>query len=169
MNNLNILNNDLSISKQREKLLKLNPDLLYWVYEIKTNLEDWTKYDWEEQDEIRLELLDNTLTCYPNQLDNLKWLNENQDILIVDLNELRKWKFKILAWKNNNDLAENITNLCLLSNWVIEIINSEYKDSNWKVKERVHIPLSSRDWWAADINQKTTVAWRNFWSNLIEE
>ncbi len=175
-----------SVSEQREELVSLNPDLLYWVYDIKEDYFKWIKYDWKENPEIKLEMLEDTLTCYPNQLNNLKWLEENPEILIIDLNELRKWKFKVLSWNSHPSInffredwsfkqtlddwhTMNINrNLCLLSNWVIELINSKYTE-NWETKTRQHISTTLRDSWAADIEQRTTVAWRSYSNNLIED
>ncbi len=71
---------NLSVKEQREELLKLNPDLLAGVYCILYKIVE----------ELNLELVDNVLTCYPNQLDNLKWLDDNLDITIINLSELRK-------------------------------------------------------------------------------
>lgn len=112
---INKLDFKLSINEQRESLLKLNNDLLYWVYSLKNELDD----------KFELENLEDILTCYPNQLENLKWLNENSDITIINLWELRKWKIEILSWKN-----QEIQNPVLLSNWVIELIES--KNISWK-------------------------------------
>lgn len=146
---LNKLNNN-SIKEQRENLLRLNNDLLYWVYSLK-----------EESDtEIKLDYLGNILTCYPNQLDNLKWINENTDITIVNLFALRKWKIEILSWKK-----QDISNPILLSNWVIEFI--EAKNYKWDIKK--HLISTLRDWWATDELQRTTTAWRNSWNDLHED
>lgn len=84
----NKLNNVSSVKEQREELLKLNNDLLYWVYSLK-----------EESDkEFKLDFLENVLTCYPNQLENLKWLDDNNDITILNLGSLRKWSIDLLKW-----------------------------------------------------------------------
>lgn len=138
------------IKEQREELLKLNNDLLYWVYSLKSESEEW----------YELEYLEDVLTCYPNQLENLKWLNDYQDITIVNLWTLRKWNIEILSWKN-----QIINNPILLSNWVIELV--EAKNHNWKVKN--HLISTLRDWWAADELQRTTTAGRNSWNDLNED
>ena len=148
--NLNNLNATTSIKEQREELLKINNDLLYWVYSL--NAANW--------DEFELDFLDNILTCYPNQLDNLKWLSENNDITILNLGALRKWNIEIISWNN-----VDICNPVLLSNWVIEFV--EAKNKNWETKK--HLISTLRDGWAADELQRTTTAGRNSWSNLNED
>lgn len=142
--------NSKSQKEQREELLKLNNDLLYWVYSLKE----------ESDDVLELDYLENVLTCYPNQLENLKWLSENSDITIIDLWAMRKWNVKILSW---NSLS--IINPVLLSNWVIEFF--EAKNNSWKIKN--HLISTLRDGWAADILQRTTTAGRNSWDNLNED
>jgi hypothetical protein len=147
---LNTLNTIKSIKEQREELLTLNNDLLYWVYSIKE--ENWSEFE--------LDFLENVLTCYPNQLDNIKWLNDNCDITILNLGALRKWNIEVLSWSN-----VNIENPVLLSNWVIEFV--EAKNKNWETKK--HLISTLRDGWAADELQRTTTAGRNSWSDLNED
>ena len=113
---------NLSISEQRENLLKLNPDLLFWVYWLKNSTDK----------EIDLEFKENLLTCYANQLENIKWLEENPDITILDLMELRKWKIKVLVWNLN---TEEEKNLLLLSNWRFELV--EAKNNKEYIKKRL--------------------------------
>jgi hypothetical protein len=139
-----------SPEQQREELLRLNNDILYWVYEIILNLDE----------KIQLKLSNNTLTCYPNQLNNLKWLWENPDISILDINALRKWKIEFLVWDESK-----LSNPVLLSNWVIEIIKAKKQD--WTYRNHTYTTL--RDWWAADKLQRTWVAGRNSYDNLWEE
>lgn len=150
---------NLDISTQRENLLKLNTDLIYWVYKIKENSDD----------KIILSNLEEIMTCYPNQFENLKWLKENSDIWIIDLWSLRKWKIKFLNRPESENEKYNKENIVLLSNWVIEVLKSNYKDKNWEIKSRNHFPLTLRDWWNIDQNQRTSVAWRNVWSDLNED
>lgn len=145
---LNTLNTIKSITEQREELLTLNNDLLYWVYSL------------NDENEFELEFLENVLTCYPNQLDNIKWLKDNSDITILNLGALRKWNTEVLSW-NNID----IENPVLLSNWVIEFV--EAKNKKWDTKK--HLISTLRDWWAADELQRTTTAGRNSWSDLNED
>lgn len=140
-----------SLKEQREELLKLNPDIVYWVYDL-------IEMEWKN---IELSLLENTLCCYPNQLENLKWLDENSDISILDINALRKWWASILKWSN-----VNINKPILLSCWVIELFNGKRKD--W-TKSKDFFVLTLRDWWAADQMQRTNTAWRCSWDNLYEE
>lgn len=172
MKNTIELQNTLPIKEQRENLLKLNPDLLYGVYNVLDN--------WEKNWIVDFELIEDTLTCYPNQLENIKWLEENKDILIINLWELRKGNFEIIAGEKNPDIKffrkdwsfkiklddwynmQVKRNLVLLSNWVIEIVKSKSKNA-----KNLHIPTTLRDGWAADENQRTSVAWRNYTDNLI--
>lgn len=149
---INTANSINYISEQRENLLKLNPDLLYGVYSLK----DMTNWD------IELEYLENILTCYPNQLENLKWLDDNSDITIINLWVLRKWSIDILNWPNS-EIKNPV--LLLLSNWVIELVEAKKSDGTF----RSHLISTLRDGWAADSLQRTTTAWRNSWDNLQED
>lgn len=144
---LNTISLNKSVSEQRESLLELNNDLLYWVYWLKN----------ESDDSLDLEYFEWVLTCYPNQLENLKWLDENSDITILNLWSLRKWNVEILSWKN-----QEVINPVLLSNWVIEMI--EAKNKAWEIKN--HLISTLRDWWSVDDLQRTTTAWRNSWNDL---
>lgn len=148
---LNTIDNKREIKEQREELLELNNDLLYWVYSIDEN---------NSEEDIKLIYLEDVLTCYPNQLENLKWLEENNDITILNLSALRKWQIEVLSWKE-----QKIDNPLLLSNWVIEI--EEAKNKKWEIKK--HLISTLRDWWAADELQRTTTAWRNSWDDLNED
>lgn len=151
-NTLNSSNSVKSVREQREELLKLNNDIIYWVYDLKDSF-NWLKFSMKE----------NILTCYPNQLENLKWLKENKEISILDINSLRKWEIKTIFWKEvENDKNSKLT---LLSSWVIELVRMQ--NPNWW--ERIHTFTSLRDWWAADKLQRTWVAGRNSFDNLNEE
>jgi hypothetical protein len=55
-------NNVLSLDEQRELLLALNPDIIYGVYDLKS----------ENGEEIDLSLMSDVMTVYPNQLSNIK-------------------------------------------------------------------------------------------------
>lgn len=151
-NTLNSSTQIKSVREQREELLKLNNDIIYWVYDLK-----------KSHDGLKFSMREDILTCYPNQLANLKWLEENKDITILDINTLRKWEVKTIFWKEieNN---EN-TKLTLLSSWVIELV----KMQNSKGWEKIHTFTSLRDGWAADKLQRTWVAGRNSFDNLNEE
>jgi len=138
-----------SLQEQREELLSLNNDIIYWVYE---KIDDF--------DGLTLRLSNDTLTCYPNQFPNLKWLNDNWNISILDINSLRKWNIAYLKW-NEKQLNSSV----LLSSWVIEFI----KAKKWDGTYRTHTYTTLRDWWAADALQRTWVAWRNSFSDLNEE
>jgi len=135
----------------REKLLVLNPDLLFWVYNLKNNKEN----------KLDLELYNNVLTCYPNQVKNLKWLDDFTWITIVNLSDLRKWKISILNWPDDVKLEKPV----LLSNWAIELM--EKYDDNWN--KNLYIISTLRDWWAVDKERRTTIAWRNSSNNLNED
>jgi len=145
---LNSLKNNLSITKQREHLLESNNDLIYWVYFLKKNNDDL----------VELVLLENVLTCYKNQFENLKWLKDCDNITILDLYELRKWNISELKWKYNI-----FDNPILLSNWVIEII--EITSKNLKVKQKCLVSTLRDDnaWFS---KQRTSIAWRCIWNDL---
>lgn len=147
---LDNINNISSIQEQREELLKLNTDLLAWVYTLVE----------EESNSMKLDLVDNILTCYPNHFDELKWLENSSDITIINLWALRKWNIEVFRWGNIDK-----TDLVLLSNWVIEII--EAKDNKWNTNK--HLISTLRDGWAADSLQRTTTAGRNYWNDLNED
>lgn len=147
MKNINVFS-WLNTQKNREKLLELNPDIIYGVYKVIS----------ENNDTLELQLVDDTLTAYPNQLENLNIPLESQNINIINLNDLRKWNISYLKewWR---DISSE--NLVLLSNWMIEYIVSD--------KWRKHIITTLRDWAAADKQQRTTIAGRNTKDDLIEE
>lgn len=147
---INTLNNVKSINEQREELLKLNQDLLAWVYSL------ISEANWK----LELKLVDNVLTCYPNHFEELNNLEENKDISIINLWALRKWKVENFCWN-----SIDINNLVLLSNWVIEIIEATNK--SWETQK--HIISTLRDGWAVDELQRTTTAGRNYSDNLHED
>lgn len=142
------LNNSLSLDEQREKLLELNPDIIYGVYKLQDN----------SGNNIELELVENIMTCYPNQLSNIKIPDECENICIINLWDLRKWKVNFLHGNTSIDDSEKFV---LLSNGVVEFIEW----SSWKK----HLITTLRDWWAADQLQRTTTAGRNTWYDLQEE
>lgn len=164
-------NNVLSLDEQRELLLALNPDIIYGVYDLKSE-------NWEE---IDLSLMSDVMTVYPNQLSNIKWLEEAKDIIVIDLWALRKWEFKVIAGNNNPDYALHwldskggyktelddwhtmkvSRNPVLLSNWVLEYIE-------WSTGKK-HLITTLRDGWSFDQSQRTTTAWRNVWYDVSEE
>ena len=151
MNTLDLSNTAENISEQREALLKMNPDLVFGVYNLdKKNYAVW----------YELSLATSYLTCYPNQIDSLKGLDENNDITLVDLWALRKWRIKVI----NGVQQEQLSNPVLLSNGVIDYVEATNKE--WITKQ--HIITTLRDWWAADWAMRTTTAWRNTWNHLDE-
>ena len=166
-------NSSMSISEQREHLLKLNSDLIYWVYDL-------DKFD---QEKTQLTLIDDVMTIYSNQLQNIKWLDECPNIILVDLWALRKWEFKVISWNDKPEytmwrwfnstwgyktevpLWHHTVKIrrkpVLLSNWVVEYVEW----STWKK----HLITTLRDGWAFDNLQRTTTAWRNDWADLRED
>ncbi|MFK7779843.1 MAG: hypothetical protein QM490_01735 [Candidatus Gracilibacteria bacterium] len=142
--------NDPSLKEQREELLKLNNDLLFGVYSLKE----------ENNKELKLDYLEDVLTCYPNQFDNLKGITENSDITIVNLGALRKGEIEVLSGKK-----QDIVSPVLLSNGVIEFV--EAKSKNGEVRK--HLISTLRDGGAADKLQRTTTAGRNSGDNLSED
>ncbi len=147
---LNSRNTSNRLHEERESLLTLNNDMLYWVYKISKK---WWK--------IKLSLEKDLLVCYENKFDKIKWLKENPSINILDIEEFRNKKLKVLKWKT----SKNIDNLVLLSGSVIELI----KIQNPKWWFRYHTYTSLRDWWSSDELKRTWVAGRNIGENLLEE
>lgn len=147
---MNSLNSQNTLTSTRESLLAQNPDLLFGVYNLKSN-------DWEA---IELELVENTLCLYPNQLENIQGFDENAEITLLDINELRKWSVKTLKGKE-----VHLSNPILLSGGVIEV----YGANKAKGETRDHILLTLRDGGAADSLQYTSVAGRNVGKNIAEE
>ncbi|MDD3646293.1 MAG: hypothetical protein PHH06_02690 [Candidatus Gracilibacteria bacterium] len=147
---LNTLSGNNSVKEQREELLKLNNDLLYGVYSLIN----------ESDNGFELEYLEDVLTCYPNQLENLKGLKDNEDITIVNLGALRKGNIEILSGKN-----KVINNPVLLSNGVIELVEAKNNDGEIKI----HLISTLRDGGAADELQRTTTAGRNSTDDLNED
>lgn len=153
--NLNKPKNQKTISEQRENLLKKNNDLVYWIYEIVEN-QNW---------KIKLKMKENILTCFPEKFKKLSWIEENDDILILDIKEFRAWNIKIL--NKNFEEKINSENLTLLSSWVLEILESEYKDKNWEKKKRNHFPTTLRDNWTIWWWIRNCIAGRNSTSDLV--
>lgn len=136
----------------RKDLLELNDDSIYGVYNLKSINENW----------YELEFLENVMTCYPNQYEDLIWKDSiDSNITILNIWALREWKIEVLHWDKNI----KIDNPKLLSNWVVEYIESE--NNEWIVRK--HIQLNKRDLWATDAQQRTTIAWRNSSDDLYED
>ncbi|MDD5213782.1 MAG: hypothetical protein PHG82_05140 [Candidatus Gracilibacteria bacterium] len=136
--NINTLNN----SNSRENLLELNYDKLYGVYQLIS----------ENDEEIELKLLDNCLVAFENQLDNLKGLNENKDVSILDLNSLTKGNIKTLAGANFE--IKDSSKIVLASGGMIDFFESTGKEKH------IHMLTSLRDAGRTSTNQRTTVAGR---------
>ncbi|MCP4524206.1 MAG: hypothetical protein GY828_08360, partial [Candidatus Gracilibacteria bacterium] len=147
---INNLNTYEPVSEQREQLLILNNDLLYGVYSLVD----------ENSEEIKLDFLENVLTCYPNQLENLQGLDDAIDITIVNLGALRKGKIEVL-----NGADVHVNNPVLLSNGVIEFVEGTNKNGETKK----HLISTMRDGGAADKGQRTTTAGRNSGDNLQKD
>lgn len=154
---LNSINQYFSIKEQRENLLELNNDLVYGIYEILENSDK----------KIVLKNMENILTCFPEKFEKLAWIKENPDILILDIKEFRAWNIKILNRKNPTNFYLENSNLTLLSSWVIEVIESEYKAENWEIKSRKHFPTTLRDNGTIWAWIRNSVAGRNSTSDLI--
>ncbi|MBS9784282.1 hypothetical protein KGV55_02945 [Candidatus Gracilibacteria bacterium] len=147
-NNINT-NNYLSIKEQRDKLLELNPDLIYGVYELIEN----------NSREIKLKLVENFMTCYPNQLENIEIPSYCNDINIINIGALRKGKIENL--KGNGKLDKK--NIILVSGGVIE-----YYISNTGKKHIVNTFLRDNET-SADGEKYTTPAGRCTGKDLQEE
>lgn len=142
--------------EQKNTILELNPDRVFWIYETVTN--SWNN--------IELKLQDDLLVCFENQIENIDWLKNMDDLCILDLKEFSKWRIKFLHW--NKEL--NIDNLSMASWWVIEFFEAKNKwKIDWKVKNNIHIITTLRDWWSTSENQRTTTAWRLIWEDISEE
>jgi len=140
------------VKYQRENLLELNQDLVFWVYEL---VNEW-------EDVIETRLIENALLCYPNQLENLKWLKANNDVNILDLKEYMSWKIVFLK-KTNNELDLDEEKICYVWVWVLELIKSRWKN------KKLHHSVTQRDSWANDIWLYTPVSWRWIWKNIDQE
>lgn len=144
--------NDLWFEEQREKLLEMNYDRLYGVYELVN----------ETSDTIELKLLDNSLVAFQNQLHNLNGLNTYKDISILDLQWLSKWKIEVLSWPNRNFWDKKII---MCSWWMIDFFTPD-SFSHKKWEKHLHMITSLRDAWATSHNQRTTVAGRILWDDI---
>lgn len=139
-----------NIKTQRESLLSLNYDKLYWVYEVLS----------ENKEVIELRLLENCLVAFPNQAPNLQWLEDAKDITILDLHSLQKAEIKVLCWPN---FEKNDKKIVMCSWWMIDFfLPKNLTWENWSV----HMLTSLRDAWWTSINQRTTVAWRVVWDDI---
>lgn len=142
--------NNPEIVKARNYLLESNPDRLFGVYSLLKNTEN----------SIELELIENILCMYPNQIQNLQNFDENSGISILDINALRKGEISYLLGKE-----QRIKNPILLSGGVIEIYGAKTKNGT-----RDHVLLTLRDGnGGADNEQYTSIAGRASGDNLFEE
>jgi hypothetical protein len=62
LENSNSLDNLTAIEIERNNIITLNNDRVYGVYELVSN----------QEDNLDVTLINNAVTCYPNQLQNLK-------------------------------------------------------------------------------------------------
>lgn len=129
-----------------DNLIHSNNDILFWVYTIKSS----------SSDIIELEQLDNVFSCYPNQLDNIKWLWEVDWISIVDMKELLKWNLVFLYWEEIEIESPKI-----LSSRVIELFESSLGN--------LHLSSIKRDWWSVNPWKMSTVAWKSLSSDLMHD
>ena len=152
MNNSKLEKNTRNnIDEQMELLLLNNYDKLYWVYSIIEN----------SKSHLKLQCEKNILTCYPNQFNNLKWLDNAPDINIIDLIELRKWNIKFLK-KSKESINISNLKLTLLSNWVFETI--KWENNKWETNE--HLYSNVRDGWNIDNFLRTPIWWRAYWNDI---
>lgn len=148
MNTPSIHSEYLTVNEQRERLLRENTDKLFGVYSLIRD-EEWT---------IELKLMEDMLTLYPDELENIIWLDPS-DIKLLDINKLRKGDAVTL-----NGKIVTIENPILLSGWVIEVYWA--KTHTWT---RDHVLLTLRDGAVVDRLAYTSIAWRNIGADLLDE
>lgn len=142
--------NNPEILKARNYLLESNPDRLFGVYSLLKNTKN----------SIELELIENILCMYPNNIQDLQNFDEKSGISILDINALRKGEISYLLGKE-----QRIKNPILLSGGVIEIYGAKTKNGT-----RDHALLILRDNnGGADNEQYTSIAGRASGDNLFEE
>jgi len=148
-----------SIREQKNLLLELNPDRVFWVYTTKIN--SWSN--------IELELSENILVCFENQLQNLKGLSDCEDITLLNLKDFSQGQVSVLAW-NTPAEAIDIDSLSMASGWVIEFFQSE---TQWEIDgeqiKNLHMITTLRDGGSTSENQRTTTAGRITGENIAEE
>lgn len=144
---VNILNQSLSISEQRESLLKDNLGEIYGVYSLD-----------DSDGELSFTLIENVMTCYENQFEKLKSLDESPDITIIDIKNLMKGDIEPFKWEK-----VSLSNPVLLSSRVIELFKTDWENS------RYHLSNILRDGGSVNKWKRSTIAWRCVWNNLEED
>lgn len=142
----NLLSESLS-----EELQRIAPDKFFVVWE--QDIEEKN-----EKYEINYNYKEWILACFKNQWEKIEsFLSKNnplllsqikENITILDLWEIRKWKNSKLFWK---DLEKDFK-LQLISWWSMNLLTSK--------KGNKHLILTTRDWWNVDKAMLTWVAWR---------
>lgn len=151
MNNINeSISEKLPVETQRENLLNLNPDMMCWVYSL----------EGEDDENISLSLVKNTLCLYPRQLENIKGLDENPDVNLINITDLRKGNISVLYGN-----GVEIKNPILVSGGVIEFFAAD----KWDWTTRDHILLTLRDYGSTCPLYYTSVAGGNIWEDLFED
>jgi hypothetical protein len=74
----------------------------------------------EDDENISLSLVKNTLCLYPRQLENIKGLDENPDVNLINITDLRKGNISVL---HGNGVE--IKNPILVSGGVIEFFAAD--------------------------------------------
>lgn len=141
-----------SLEQQRETLLSLNYDKLYWVYEL---LED-------TDTNLEFHLLKNCLVAFENQIPNLNGLKDAPDMTIIDLKSLTEGKIKVL---HGPGFEQENRKIVMVSGGMIDFFVAQNK----KGENNVHMLTSLRDANATSVNQRTTVAWRCLWENVRKD
>lgn len=151
MNNLNeSISEKPSVETQRENLLNLNPDMMCWVYSL----------EGEDDENISLSLVKNALCLYPHQLENIQGLDENPDVNLINITDLRKGNISVL---HGNGVE--IKNPIIVSGGVIEFFAAD----KWDGTTRDHILLTLRDYGSTCPLHYTSVAGGSIWENLFED
>lgn len=152
MNTIMPSNEIISVDEQRERLLALNYDKLYWVYELIH----------ETTESIDIHLVGNSLVAFKNQVENLNGLDSNPDISILDLNALSKWNIEVIRWPSIEFWKRKI----IMCSWgMIDFFSP--RDFSWiEGNQHTHMITSLRDAWATSHNQRTTVAGRILWDDI---
>ncbi len=74
----------------------------------------------EDDENISLSLVKNTLCLYPHQLENIQGLDENPDVNLINITDLRKGKISVL---HGNGVE--IKNPIIVSGGVIEFFAAD--------------------------------------------
>lgn len=154
MNSKNIIYQK-NISEQKEDLLKINKNIFYWVYEV---IEDSDK-------KIIIKNIEEVLACDPKNFNNIKWLRDNNDMIIIDLLEFKKWNIKFLNKKFYKNKYKN-RKLKLFSNWIIELGKIDQSEKKEFFTEKFQIlsnnNLKKENWINLSNNLKSELEKENY-------